>query len=115
VAACSSWAPIQPDPRRLRAKIAANPPRFEHELVEIGAERLPSGDHRFETAVATLVLCTIPDPGRALAEVARVLRPDGALLVLEHVRDPISARRARWQDRLEGPWGVGRRRVSPEP
>lgn len=98
---------IEPDPhmaRRLRARIAADPPRFEHELLEVGAERLPFEDQSFDTAVATLVLCTIPDPGRALAEVARVLRPDGALLVLEHVRDPVSARRARWQDRLERPW-----------
>jgi hypothetical protein len=34
-----------------------------------------------------------------------VLRPDGRLLYLEHVRSPDSARLARWQDRLERPWG----------
>jgi ubiquinone/menaquinone biosynthesis C-methylase UbiE len=99
---------IEPDPhmaRRLRARIAAEPPGFEHELLEVSAERLPFEDRSFDTAVATLVLCTIPDPDRALAEVARLLRPGGALLVLEHVRDPDSARRARWQDRLERPWG----------
>jgi SAM-dependent methyltransferase len=99
---------IEPDPhmaRRLRAKLAARQPGFDHELLELGAERLPFEDRTFDTAVATLVLCTIPDPERALVEVARVLKPDGSLLVIEHVRDPDSARRARWQDRLERPWG----------
>jgi len=99
---------VEPDPhmaRRLRAKLSARPPRFPHRLVEAGAERLPFDDQGFETVVATLVLCTIPDPDRALAEVARVLAPGGTLLTIEHVRDPDSARRARWQDRLERPWG----------
>ncbi len=99
---------IEPDPhmaRRLRRKLAADPPAFEPELLEVGAEQLPFAADSFDTAVAILVLCTIPDPGRALAEVARVLKPAGTLLVLEHVRDPVSPRRARWQDRLEWPWG----------
>lgn len=99
---------LEPDPhmaRRLRARLQADPPRFGHDLVESGAERLPFADDAFDTVVATLVLCTIPDPDRALAEVTRVLAPGGRLLVIEHVRDPDSARRARWQDRLERPWG----------
>jgi len=39
-----------------------------------------------DTALATLVLCTVDDPARALAEIRRVLRPGGSLLFLEHVR-----------------------------
>lgn len=72
-------------------------------LVEAPAEALPFADDTFDTAVATLVLCTIPDPTAALAELARVLKPGGRLLFIEHVRsdDPD---RARWQDRLEKPW-----------
>ena len=63
----------------------------------------PFEDSSFDTAVFTLVLCTVPDPAAALAEAARVLKPGGRLLFVEHVRaeDPGLAR---WQDRLERPW-----------
>ena len=73
------------------------------EVVDAGGERLPFPYASFDTVVATLVLCTIPDPGAALAEIARVLKPTGHLLFLEHVRssDP---RVAGWQDRIERPW-----------
>jgi ubiquinone/menaquinone biosynthesis C-methylase UbiE len=73
------------------------------EVVQAPAESLPFEDDSFDTAVFTLVLCTVPDPPAALAEAARVLRPGGSLLFLEHVRaeDPSLAR---WQDRLEKPW-----------
>jgi SAM-dependent methyltransferase len=53
--------------------------------------------------VSTLVLCTVDEPDRALAEIARVLRPSGQLLFVEHVRAE-SPRLAWWQDRLVGPW-----------
>jgi ubiquinone/menaquinone biosynthesis C-methylase UbiE len=74
------------------------------EIVGVGAERLPFPDESFDTVVATLVLCTIPDARAALAEVSRVLKGDGRLLFLEHVRSE-DAGTARWQDRLERPWG----------
>ena len=67
------------------------------------AERLPFEDDRFDTVVSTLVLCTVDDPQEAIEEIARVLRPGGKLLFLEHVRSD-SSRLARWQDRLHGPW-----------
>ena len=94
----------EPDPhmaKRLRQKLAASGRGAE--VVEAPAERLPFEDACFDTAVATLVFCTIPDPEAALAEAARVLKPGGRLLFLEHVRsrDP---RLARWQDRWERPW-----------
>lgn len=79
------------------------------EVVEAPAEKLPFPDDRFDTVVGTLVLCTVPDPGAALGEVARVLKPGGRFLFLEHVRSPEPGL-ARWQDRLERPWkafGVG--------
>jgi ubiquinone/menaquinone biosynthesis C-methylase UbiE len=67
------------------------------------AERLPFEDDSFDTVVSTLVLCTVDDPHQAIKEIARVLRPGGELLFLEHVRSD-SPRLARWQDRLHRPW-----------
>ncbi len=95
---------VEPDPhmvRRLRSKLSEAEKRVE--LVEAAAERLPFEDSSFDTAVFTLVLCTVPDPAGALAETARVLRPGGRMLFIEHVRseDPGLAR---WQDRFEKPW-----------
>ena len=56
------------------------------EIVRAAAEALPFADDTFDTVVSTMVLCTVPDPTRALDEVRRVLRPDGSLLFVEHVR-----------------------------
>jgi SAM-dependent methyltransferase len=69
------------------------------------AEDLPFEDDHFDTVVSTLVLCTVEDPDRALAEIARVLKPGGQLLFIEHVRSD-DAKLARWQDRLHKPWFV---------
>ncbi len=84
-----------------KAAKLGRPVRF----VEASAERLPFEDDEFDTVVCTLVLCSVDDPARALAEIRRVLKPDGCFLFIEHVRadDP---KLARWQDRLERPWRV---------
>jgi ubiquinone/menaquinone biosynthesis C-methylase UbiE len=55
------------------------------------AQALEFPDASFDTVVCTLGLCTIPDPGRAVAEALRVLRPGGQMLLLEHVRSPLLA------------------------
>jgi SAM-dependent methyltransferase len=72
-------------------------------LVEARAERLPFPDRSVDTVVSTFVLCTVDVPELALREIARVLRPDGQFLFLEHVRSD-SKRLASWQDRLAEPW-----------
>jgi ubiquinone/menaquinone biosynthesis C-methylase UbiE len=69
------------------------------EIVDASVEQLPFPDGTFDTAVVTWVLCSVPDQAKALAEIARVLKPDGRLLFIEHVRsdDPKVAKR---QDRI---------------
>jgi SAM-dependent methyltransferase len=73
------------------------------DLVRAPAEYLPFADASFDTVVSTLVLCTVADPRRAVAEVARVLRPGGRLLFLEHVRADPGLRRT-LQRRSARPW-----------
>jgi ubiquinone/menaquinone biosynthesis C-methylase UbiE len=52
------------------------------------AEELPAADGSMDAAVASLVLCSVPDPAMALAEIARVLKPGGEFRFYEHVRSP---------------------------
>ena len=73
------------------------------EIVDAPAERLPLPDASVDTVVSTLVLCTVDQPERALREIARVLRPDGQLLFIEHVRTS-SRFLAACQDHLLQPW-----------
>jgi ubiquinone/menaquinone biosynthesis C-methylase UbiE len=73
------------------------------QVVAASAEELPYPDGSFDTVVSTMVICTVEDPGQALAEIARVLKPGGQMLFIEHVRSD-SPRLARWQDRLHGLW-----------
>jgi ubiquinone/menaquinone biosynthesis C-methylase UbiE len=98
----------EPDPhmaRRLRERLAAEGTAAGNpSVIEAPAEDLPFDDGSFDTVVTTLVLCTVEDPQRALAEVRRVLVEGGRLLYIEHVRST-RPRLARWQDRLERPWG----------
>jgi SAM-dependent methyltransferase len=78
---------VEPDPTARaaaveRARVAPVPV----EVVAGVAERLPAADGAFAAAVAVWVLCSVPDPAAALAEIARVLAPGGELRVYEHVR-----------------------------
>ena len=81
----------------VRVQAAAFPVR----IVDGSAEALPLGDGEFDTAVSTFTLCSVTDPALALAELRRVLRPGGRLLLLEHGLAPDPAV-ARWQHRLDG-------------
>lgn len=87
-----SWVvATEPNPEMLRR---AEPRAREHgiELRAAPAERLPFPDGSFDTVVSTGVFCSVDDPGRALAEVHRVLRPGGVLRFSEHVRGVSPAR-----------------------
>jgi ubiquinone/menaquinone biosynthesis C-methylase UbiE len=100
--------PSPPMRRRLerRAELAteaAEQTARKVRVIDAPAERLPFDDASLDTVVSTLVLCTVDDPAAALSEIVRVLRPDGRLLFIEHVRAESRAL-AWWQDRLAGPW-----------
>lgn len=55
-------------------------------LVQTTAERLPFPVNYFDAAFATLVFCSIPNPETAFAELRRSIRPNGLIILLEHVR-----------------------------
>jgi ubiquinone/menaquinone biosynthesis C-methylase UbiE len=96
---------VDPDPTMLGiARKRWTDIRLQIELIEGRAEALPLPDRSVDTAVVTYALCTIPDPGGALREIRRVLKPCGRLLFIEHERSA-EPWRSRWQDRLNGAWG----------
>ena len=89
--------PEEPMARRLERRARENGGTVE--VVRAPAEELPFEDGRFDVAVSTLVLCTVDDQAKALAELRRVLRPGGRLLFMEHIRADEPGL-ARWQDRM---------------
>lgn len=83
--------------RLARRRVDASPVPVRH--AGFTAEWLPFPDGRFDAALSTFTLCTVPDVRQALAEVRRVLTPGGRFHFLEHglAPDPVVAR---WQSRL---------------
>jgi ubiquinone/menaquinone biosynthesis C-methylase UbiE len=93
--------PFEPMRRQLERKLAQS--ARSARTLDASAEAIPLEKDSLDTVVSTLVLCTVDSPGLALAEIARVLRPSGQFLFIEHVRSH-SPRVAHWQDRLQTPW-----------
>ncbi|MSV45556.1 MAG: methyltransferase domain-containing protein [Actinobacteria bacterium] len=87
--------------RQLEARSSDAPVAVE--VVAASAEKLPFADDSFDCVTGTLVLCEASSPKAALAEIARVLRPGGRYLFLEHVRSS-DADHARMQDRWAPLW-----------
>jgi ubiquinone/menaquinone biosynthesis C-methylase UbiE len=87
---------VEPDPS-MRKRLHRRASERHVEIVDARAEALPFPDGSFDTAVVTFALCSVADQDSALAEIARVLRPGGRLLFLEHVRDT-DPKMARKQD-----------------
>lgn len=77
---------VEPEPYlRSVARGAATHARVPVEVVDGTAAAIPAPDGSFDAAVCCLVLCSVPDQAAALAEIRRVLRPDGRLHLYEHV------------------------------
>ena len=72
------------------------------QLALMDAQALAFRDGAFDVVVTTCVFCSVPDPVRGLREVARVLRPDGRVLLLEHMRSrlPVLGRCMDWLNPL---------------
>lgn len=84
--AVTSLTALEAEPHlRQRATEAAATADIPVTIVDGTADDLPFPDESFDTVVASLVLCSAPEPAVALAEMRRVLRPDGALRFYEHV------------------------------
>lgn len=75
------------------------------ELINLPAETIPLDDNSIDSVVMTFTLCTIPDGPMALAEIRRVLKPDGLMVFVEHGRAPDESVRT-WQRRLNPIWGA---------
>ena len=91
-----------PDPAALGLAARRSPAT---RVVVAAAEALPFEDGAFDWVVCALVLCTVRDPVAALAEMRRVLRPEGRLRALEHVRSPNRAV-ARAEELVTPLWGA---------
>jgi ubiquinone/menaquinone biosynthesis C-methylase UbiE len=85
------------------AREAARRAPYPVEFLRAPAEEIPLATATVDTVVVTYTLCTIPDAAKALAQVVRVLRPDGCLLFCEHGLAPDEAIR-KWQRRMNPLW-----------
>jgi len=91
-----------PELQKMAHRRATTAP-FPIELVEGSGEDIPRADGTFDTVVTTWTLCTIPNPVKALREMARVLKAGGQLIFIEHGRSPDPGVLA-WQNRLNPLW-----------
>jgi ubiquinone/menaquinone biosynthesis C-methylase UbiE len=122
------WIGLEPNQRQHRhlARRAAGY-GYHRPILAAPAERIPLPDASVDAVLATVVLCSVADQGRVLAEIQRVLRPGGAFVFFEHVAAPAGTRLRRVQqicvhrrDNPSGPSGPGgaapeRRHPGPYP
>jgi ubiquinone/menaquinone biosynthesis C-methylase UbiE len=88
-----------------RARARAAELGVELDAVVGGADHLELEDASADTVVATLLLCSVPDVATTLAEFARVLRPGGRLLLLDHVESSVAP--VRWLQAVADRAGAG--------
>ena len=113
--AVSSYTAVEPNVHfhaLLRQEAAAHLPEGTPVHVTTGSAGgvvLPVPDDSVDVVVATLVLCSVPDPAGTVAEVRRVLRPGGRFVFLEHVAAPADRRGLRLAQKavtVSGLWAL---------
>lgn len=87
----ADWTGLEPNSAMRAALLAKS---VHGPVLDAQAERIPLPDASFDAVVCTLVLCSVRDPARVLAEVRRVLKPKGVFVFLEHVASATGGRRA---------------------
>jgi SAM-dependent methyltransferase len=96
---------IEPNPamhEKLRAEAASQD--LQLEIRGLRGEALDLADSCADLVVCTLVLCSVDDPSRVVAEARRVLRPGGRFVFLEHVAAPPASPRRALQRIVRRPW-----------
>ncbi len=95
---------LDPSPEMLEmAGERASSVSFEVDFIPLPGEEIPLETNSADTVLVTYTLCTIADVGRAIQEMARVLKPDGELLFCEHgIAPEVSVRR--WQNCINPVW-----------
>ncbi len=76
---------------------------FDFDFIKAFAENIPADNNSFDSVVTTYTLCTIPDTKKALAEIRRILKPNGQLIFCEHGRAPDKIVR-KWQNMINPIW-----------
>jgi len=99
------WVGVEPN-RFMHPMIRAELARrsIDGTVLEESAESLPFEDETFDAVIGTLVLCSVRDPRRVVAESARVLRPGGTYAFIEHVAAPRGTRLRRIQEWVRPIW-----------
>jgi SAM-dependent methyltransferase len=101
------WIGLEPDRRQHEHLVRASA-RLGRRSAVLGAraEHVPLADASVDVVVSTVVLCSVADQDRVLAEIRRVLRPGGSFVFFEHVAAPPGS----WSRRLQRAWAPYSRR-----
>lgn len=84
---CDEVITIEPNPYMIeKALVRSQQANVPIQIIKNKAEHLPFPNHHFDTIVITLVLCSVDNMKQVIQECKRVLKPNGKLLVLEHIK-----------------------------
>lgn len=92
------------DMRALLEKKLADTGRNDVVVLSCPAEQIDARNGQFDVVFVSLVCCSVQDVALTLAEIRRVLKPEGRFIFLEHVAAEHGSRRRAWQNRLNFIW-----------